>query len=422
MTLQIDAWDDTHSAAGESSERTGSRLWFPVGLAAATIAWGGNQFTPLLVMYRHDRGLSLVTVDLMLAAYVVGIVPTLVIGGPLSDRFGRRRLFLPAPFVGMLGSALLASGAAAPAMLFVGRIVSGVAIGLAMAVGTSWIKELSTRRWDSEADEASGARRASLSLTAGFLLGAGIAGALAQWAPEPQVLPYLVHIAISVPIALRVLRTPETHSISTVSSGTRSTRLRDDLRLPSIRHAGLLATIVPTAPWVFGCAGVAYAVLPGLAAGHVGGFRVAFSAFATVVTLGAGVLIQPFARRLDRPGSTRALTIAMGAAAIGMAVAALGSSTLSVPLVLLAAALLGCAYGINLVSGLLHVQRIAGPGDLAGLTAVFYGLSYLGFAAPAVMSVLAPHVSYPVMLSVGAAVAAVTCWWLRRQAPTTSLG
>ncbi len=422
MTLEILAWDDAHSTAGESSEQSRSRMWFPVGLAAAATAWGGNQFTPLLVMYRHDRGLSLVTVDLMLAAYVVGIVPTLAIGGPLSDRFGRRRLFLPAPFIAMLGSVLLATGAAVPAMLFVGRIVSGVAIGLAMAVGTSWIKELSSSRWDTGADDAAGARRASLSLTAGFLLGAGVAGALAQWGPAPRVLPYLVHIVISVPIALLVLRTPETRPLSAFGSPARRSRLRDDLRLPSIRHAGLLATIVPTAPWVFGCAGVAYAVLPGLAAGHVGGFRVAFSALATVVALGAGVLIQPFARRLDRPGSTPALTIAMGATAIGMAVAALASSTLSVPLVLLAAAVLGCAYGINLVSGLLHVQRTAGAGDLAGLTAVFYGLSYLGFAAPAVMSVLAPHVSYPVMLSVGAAVAAVTCWWLRRQAPTTSLG
>ena len=401
MSSQLDLAGDTTLARTPNA-------WRGVGSASAVIAWGGNQFTPLLVMYRHDRGLSLVTVDLMLAAYVVGIVPALLIGGPLSDRYGRRRLFLPAPFIAMAASALLAVGASVPAMLFAGRIVSGVAIGLAMAVGTSWIKELSCPPLDPQADDGVGARRASLSLTAGFLLGAGVAGALAQWAPWPEVLPYLAHIAISIPLALAVLATPETRSRT-----NRPTSLRDDLRVPSISHVRFVRTIVPSAPWVFGCAGVAYAVLPGLVASQVGGLRVAFSATATVVALGCGVLIQPFARRLDRPasprGSSLALTIALMMTAVGMALAALAADRLSVPFVLIAAALLGCAYGTNLVSGLLLVQRIAEPHDLAGLTAAYYALSYVGFGAPATMSLLAPHITYVAMLSFGAIVAAATC-------------
>ena len=39
-----------------------------------------------------------------------------------------------------------------------------------------------------------------------------------------------------------------------------------------------------------------------------------------------------------------------------------------------------------LVGGLMEVQRIAGPDDLAGLTAVFYSLSYVGFFVPAVLA------------------------------------
>ncbi|MCU1393949.1 MAG: putative multidrug resistance transporter, superfamily protein [Ilumatobacteraceae bacterium] len=397
------------------------RLWLPVGLAAAAIAWGGNEFTPLLVLYRHDRGLSLVTVDLMLAAYVVGIIPALVIGGPLSDRYGRRALFLPAPLIGVLGSAFLAAGATMPAMLFVGRIVSGVAIGLAMAVGTSWIKELSTPPWDTSERAASndgvGARRASLSLTAGFLLGAGVAGVLAQWAPAPEVLPYLVHIALTLPLAWFLLRAPETTpriGIQTAVAPVPTDRTVVDRRHSALRDPHFLRLVLPTAPWVFGCAGVAYAVLPGLVSSHVGGLRVAFSALATVITLGSGVLVQPFARRLDRRGSARTLTIALAVTAVGMALATLAAGTLAVPLALLAAAVLGCAYGIHLVAGLLHVQRIAPAGDLAGLTAAFYTLSYLGFAAPAAMSVLATNISYPVMLSIGAVVAAGSCVALAR--------
>ena len=54
------------------------------------IAWGGNEFTPLLVMYRDVSHFSAVTVDMLLGAYVLGIVPALLVGGPLSDRYGRR--------------------------------------------------------------------------------------------------------------------------------------------------------------------------------------------------------------------------------------------------------------------------------------------------------------------------------------------
>ena len=70
-------------------------------------------------------------------------------------------------------------------------------------------------------------------------------------------------------------------------------------------------------------------------------------------------------------------------------------------------AVLGGGYGMALISGLLNVQRIAGPDDLAGLTAVFYGLTYLGFASPAIMAAIFERydVGYPAMLIFGAVVA-----------------
>lgn len=56
------------------------------------------------------------------------------------------------------------------------------------------------------------------------------------------------------------------------------------------------------------------------------------------------------------------------------------------------------------------MQRLAGPDDLAGLTAVFYSLCYLGFGVPAAMAFVAgaAGLSYPTMFVVGAC-AAVVC-------------
>ncbi|MCP9186144.1 hypothetical protein NMM52_21475, partial [Acinetobacter baumannii] len=59
--------------------------WFPVAGTMVAVAWGGNEFTPLLVMYRETSNFSQVTVNGLLAAYVLGIIPALLVGGPLSD-------------------------------------------------------------------------------------------------------------------------------------------------------------------------------------------------------------------------------------------------------------------------------------------------------------------------------------------------
>ena len=184
--------------------------WLLAAVAIFAVAWGGNQFTPLLVMYKDLDGLSTGAVDVLLGAYVLGIVPALLIGGPLSDRFGRRPLMLPAPALALIASIFLILGAGNPAILFVGRVLSGIGLGLGMVVGGSWVKELSVAPYDTRADDAAGARRASMSLTAGFGLGAAVAAGLAQFAPFQATLPYLVHIVVALLGFLAAAATPET--------------------------------------------------------------------------------------------------------------------------------------------------------------------------------------------------------------------
>jgi MFS family permease len=76
-------------------------------------------------MYRELGGFSTAVVDVLLGAYVLGIVPGMLVGGPLPDRLGRRPLMLAAPPIAVL---------------------AGLALGIGMAVGSTWISELSARR------------------------------------------------------------------------------------------------------------------------------------------------------------------------------------------------------------------------------------------------------------------------------------
>lgn len=380
------------------------RNWRGVSAAMFAIAWGGNEFTPLLVFYKSEYELSGPTVDVLLFAYVLGMIPALLIGGPLSDRFGRRPIMRPAALIAAAGSLVLAAAADQVALLAVGRILCGIAIGLAMAVGTSWIKELSVDN---------GAKRAAMSLTAGFGVGAGLAGVLAEWGPWPHVLSYVLNAGVCLLGAVWVWNVPETRQRATAP-----TRLRDDLKIPSLGHRRFLYVVVPVAPWVFGAAIGCQAILPTLMAPKVGGAPMAFAALISVVTLSCGFGIQALARRIDRPDSARASQVALLLLVAGMALAALASSILTIWAVLVAAVVLGAGYGIALVAGLSEVQRIAQPGDLAGLTAVYYALTYLGFAVPATLAYLhdyIPGVTYPWMFGFGAVAAAATLAMISRR-------
>src|ERR1700753_3254455 len=96
---------------------------------------------------------------------------------------------------GVVGSIVLAAGASSPYWLCVGRLIVGVSVAVAMVAGTSWIEELSQEPYESGAG-TSGARRGSLALTAGFGIGAGVSGVLAQWAPAASLLPYVAPIGL----------------------------------------------------------------------------------------------------------------------------------------------------------------------------------------------------------------------------------
>jgi MFS family permease len=402
--------------------RTRMRPWLAVAIAVGCIGWGGNQFTPLLIAYAQSGGYSRVDVDILLGAYVLGLVPGLLVASALSDRHGRRRVMLVGIVSSALGSLTLAVGDALgfPA-LFAGRMLSGLAVGIAMAVGSAWITELSRPPYG-DGSPGAGARRASICLSLGFALGPLSAGLLAAFAPMPLVLAYVVHAALCVP-ALWAVRHRAVETRGAIIARTMVERLK----VPAAGHRRFMRVVVPMAPWIFGSAGIAYAIVPALVADHLGSWALPYTAGLTVVTLLCGVLVQPIARRLDDRSSARAIVVSMVLMAMGVFAAVGTALTRSAVMALLVAMLLGCAYGIAIVSGLLEIQRIAAPDELAGISGVYYSLAYLGFLLPAALAGLAHFFSYPVMLTaVGvlatACAAACAAGWSKHLEPRSHGG
>ncbi|MBB4684271.1 MFS transporter [Amycolatopsis jiangsuensis] len=370
--------------------------WFPAAAAVFVCGWGGNQFTPLLVMYQA-AGYSAFTVDTLLGAYVVGLVPGLLLSGALSARFGRRPVMLAGTVFSLVASALIALGPLGVAWIAAGRFLTGVAVAVAMAVGSTWIKEQADL--DPHAAGDLGTRRAALCLTLGLGVGPGVAGVLAQWGPWPMVLPYLVHIGltlIALPIAAR--------GVETVDPATHRAPVRRGLP-GTTRHPRFRRVIVPMAPWIFGSCGVAYAIMPQLVHDRLGSWSLGYSTLLTVCAIGAGVGIQPIAKRVDRANSARAVLTGMTVLCAGLVLSAVAAAARSPWLALATALVLGTAYGIVVVSGLLELQRLARPEEIAELTGVYYALAYLGFLLPSALAALSGVAGYPLLLGCLAALA-----------------
>jgi MFS family permease len=344
------------------------------------VGWGTNQFTALLPMYRAALGVSDVVVQATFACYVLGLVPGLLLAGPAADRRGRRAIVLPAAGLSALSGLALMAGQFGVGWLFLGRLLTGVAAGGMFSAGTAWLKELSPA--------GSGARRATIAMTLGFLCGPLVAGGLARWAPWPGTVVYLPQLVLAAVTIRLIARMPSPAGVGHAV-----------VRTPWPR--ALTVGVLPTAPWVFATAAVGTAYLPGVV-----GSSVLLSAAAATLCPLAGVAVQPLARRITSAPRLRATGLA--ATAGGLVLAAVSGEFRSVPGTLLTALVLGAAYGCCLVYGLHEVQRLTPPHELGRRTAIYQAWTYIGYVVPYPLAALQTLARPPVLVGGLAVLAAAT--------------
>ncbi len=379
--------------------------WVAQGLLFA-VAFGTNVPTPLLLVYRETLGLSPSTLAAIFGVYALGLAPSLLLGGPASDRFGRVRVLLPASIVVVAASVLFLAGSQSLALLFAARFLQGLASGAVFTVGSAWLQELSAGTPDGAARAA---RAASVAQTAGFCLGPLMSGLLATYGPLPLTLPYLVHVALMTAAVGAMVAVVGVGSRPDVATAGTSLLPHPGLDRPSRRTFGRI--VVPTAVCVYAFPSVAVTVLPLLLPGRSG--LVAFTGLLAALTLGTGTLVQPFAHRLDSfVGPTGA---ALGALGYGAGVAA--AFTESVALVGVAGVLLGAGGGLCLNAGLTFVGRLAAPERRGAVNGVFYTAAYIGFSAPWLATSFVDVTALAIPLGVLTLAAAATSAWLAARRP-----
>ena len=188
--------------------------------------------SPLYGLYRERDGLSALTITIVYAIWAASTIAALVVVPFVAERIGRRSVMLAAAATMMTAAAVLAAWQALPGLL-VGRLLTGVSVGMAAGTAITYLIELRLRA-DPNASPAP-ARTIGTSVNVGALgVGPLVAGCLAAWVSHPLTLPYLVWIALGAVALVGLAAAPETGAPA-------AARAPFSVRLPAPAGAATLA-------------------------------------------------------------------------------------------------------------------------------------------------------------------------------------
>lgn len=353
---------------------------------------GTNLPTPLYRGYQQSFGFSPLMVTLIFAVYVASLIPSLLIAGPLSDSIGRRKVLLPAVLLAALGSLVLAL-ADNVGWLFAARLLQGLAVGAASGALTAALSEL-----EPTGDRSRAALVSTVASVGGLGAGPLIAGVLAQYAPSPYVLPFIVEILLLVPAAI---------AMATLPTARPTTTWRP--RRPSI-PAGMRGVFVSsgTAGFLaFSVIGLFLALVPTYVTKLSGSGNLALAGGAVTLMLACSVLAQIVASGREALGIQITGLVLL---AVGLVLLAVAGGINSLPLLLVSTVIGGIGQGLAFLGGITEINRVAPKDRHADVLSSFYVVIYLGVGVPVIgVGFLATVTGLLTAVQLFAAVVSVLC-------------
>ncbi len=389
--------------------RHGSHIRAPLLLWASWLVLmaGANLATPLYAVYAHRFGFSNLVLTTIFATYAVVLVPALILFGRLSDRFGRRPVIAGGLAVACIALGVFAA-AESEAWLYGARALQGLAVGMISGAATAALVEL-----DPEGDRRRAALFAGLAQAGGSAAGPMLAGALAQWAPDPLRLPYLVGLALTAGAAALTLRLPEAAAGEREPWRIQRPRVPRELRAQFVRVALTAAT-------VWAAVALYLSIVPSYAGGLIGRQRLALLAAVSAAALVASFATQLASRRL-RAAPPRLQAIGLALLALGLAALVAASPVRSLALLVAGSVAAGAGHGLAFLSAQEELNDAAPPDRRGEVTAAFIGCIY-ALVASAVIGTGLLDLRFSLSVSVGAvstallAISVATAAWQARVA------
>ena len=189
--------------------------------------------SPLYGLYRTRDDLSTLTVTVVYVVFARGVIVALLCEPVVVARIGRRRTMLGGVATMMVAAAVIAVWKALPGLL-VGRVITGVSVGLAAGITPTYLIELRLR--DDPNASVVRARTIGTSVNIGALgVGPLVAGVLAEWTSLPLTLPYVLFIGLGALALVGLAAAPET--------GTPNPHAKASLAVAGIPGTAAAATI-----------------------------------------------------------------------------------------------------------------------------------------------------------------------------------
>ena len=260
--------------------------------------------------------------------------------------------------------------------LLVARVLTGLALGAAVATATAFVTDL---------DAGPGGvptRRAGIVATTanigGLACGPLIAGLLARYEPHALTLPFTVFLVALIAAVAAVILAPEGHPavhprpryhpqrLTAPASGRRQFAAATTGAFTAFAVGGLLAGLTGT-----------------FLAGPLHQSSPALTGLAIFLTFGSGVLVQATTTSWPAP---RLVAAGIAPIVIGLCVlvASGWTSPPSLALFLIGAAVASAGIGAIVRGSLTVVITTAGPDDRAGALATFFIAGYAGVSLPVV--------------------------------------
>ncbi|SMF49285.1 Predicted arabinose efflux permease, MFS family [Xaviernesmea oryzae] len=338
---------------------------------AVLISATSSAPTPLYHLYQELFHLSPAMITFIFGSYAFALLAALLTLGGLSDYIGRRPLILVALLfnAAALVIFLLADSGG---MLLAGRIVQGIAAGIAFPTFGAAILDT---------DKRNGPILNSITAFLGLTIGTLAGGTLVAFAPEPTHLIYAILFVATIFGIIALAFMPETTAGRPGALGA----MRPRISVPQ-RAWGPLIKVTPVNVAGWALAGFYLSLMPTLVAVATG-IASPFVGGAVVATSMLSATISVFVSRTLAP--RRVLFAATSGLITGVLITLVGVEEQAVGLLFLGTAVAGLGLGSIFANILKIVMPLAESHERAGLFAAFLVESYLAFAVPAIVAGLA---------------------------------
>lgn len=340
-----------------------------IGAAFTITMLGITLPTPLYPLYERAFGFGELVTTVVFAAHAVGVIAALLLVGRWSDQVGRRPMLrVGLALSGLSALVFLLSGALG--WLFVGRVLSGLSAGIFTGTATAAIMDLAPEH---------GKARASLIAAAVNMGGLGVgpllAGVLAQYAPLPLALCFIVDLVLVIVAVLCV------EAVTEPVRRASTLRLRPQKINVPIEIRGVFARAVIAGFAGFAVLGLFTAVSPAFLGQVLNNTNHAVTGAVVLSVFIASTIGQSLSSVI---GEQRALMVGCAGLIAGMILVGTSLPIRSLAVLILGAVIAGVGQGMSFRAGLGVVTGAAPPDKRGEITSSYFVVLFAGISIPVI--------------------------------------